>query len=132
MKKKTIKVESLELGENVTVLNVDSFEKLAALQTGNDFLVESETSIFLLRQENLAFRFIKPNVKPSLIFTASKLELHPDSFSVKVTIPCKELLDFALKGNIAVFSTETQYVILSGNIFLTSDKPRSDKLEVRK
>ena len=121
---KTLKIDSLDLSGNLTVLNVDSFQKLSELCKGNEYLFETDREFFLLK-EGAAFRCVKNNGKPKTL-KCSEIFINPDSYSVRVIMKVEHLLEFALKNNLVLFETETEYIIAS-DIFLTAKKTTEPK-----
>ncbi len=99
--KRTVKVESIDFSDFVSILNMPSLESLTDLLDRDDFLLETESDYFLVK-ESVAYRFCKPEAKPKILKT-SEIIINPDSFNAKITLTPEELLDFALKERIPVF-----------------------------
>jgi hypothetical protein len=122
--KKITKVAELELSPELTLLHVDSLDQLTTLCGRRDEMLEKNDSFFLLK-DTVAFRFVKREAKPK-IFKTRELWLNPDSASVKVVIDEYELLAFAVKENVPVFETQTEYIIPSAICLIakkTKEKP---------
>ena len=117
--KGTIRIEGIELSDFVNILNMPTLESLTALQSRNDYLLETENDYFLLKHD-VVFRFVKPRAKPRILKT-SEIIINPDSFNAKVTLSSEELLDFALMERIPVFETKNQFIIPS-SIMLVAEK----------
>jgi hypothetical protein len=119
--KKILKVESLELGDLITVMNLSSLERMQELQAPEETIVETNRDYFLL-QKNVAFKVLKKDALPEII-TTRDLSINPDFTKAKATLEAKDLLTFALKNNIPVFETPEEYVIPS-EITLTARKEK--------
>ena len=125
---KTLKIDSLDLSGNVTVLNVDTIQKLSELCKRNDCVFETQREFFLLK-DGLAFRAVKDDGKPKTL-TCTEIYLNPDFWSVKVVMTPEQLLRFAVQNNVTVFETETEYIVPS-DIFLTAKKTTEPKLALK-
>ena len=119
--RKTTRVCELELSPDLSLSQVDSFDKLLELREKNDWLLETDDSFFLLKN-NVAFRFVKREAKPKL-FRTKELWLNPDSSACKIVIEPEELLAFAVKQNVPVFETKEEYIIPS-DVCLIAKKPK--------
>ncbi len=124
MKKRLREVEDIELAYSVSIVNFTSLKSLLELCGPKEWLIETENSVFLLK-EGLAFRFCKPSGKPRLL-KAKEVLLNPDANRVSVTMDAQDLLAFAVKGNIPVFETPDQYLI-PGEITLLAKKDKEVK-----
>jgi hypothetical protein len=119
MKNKTIRISSLDLAYEMNVLNIDSLEKLNAIQNKKDLLLETDQEFFVLR-ENVAFRCLKPNAMPKML-KVQTIEINPDAFSTKIQVEPEDLLRFAVKNNALVLETTEQY-LLPTEIFIFANK----------
>ena len=117
--KKTLKVDSLDLGENVTILNLPSLDKMAELRASNESIIETDRDYFLIHSD-LAYKVLKKEAMPEILKTKS-LSFNPDHCSAKVQLDVKDLLAFALNNNILVFETQDEYIIPS-EMVLTAKK----------
>jgi hypothetical protein len=63
---KILKVESLELGETITVLNLASLDKMVDLQSPEEPIIETNQDYFLL-QRNVAFKVLKKDALPEIL-----------------------------------------------------------------
>ena len=124
--KRVIRVSSVDLGSYISILSVDSFDKLKGLQTGNEMILETDTA-FVLLKEDLAFRFLKPQAKPKIL-RAEELLINPDASRVKATLSSEVLLAFAVQIDVPVFETPTEYII-PGDITLVAAKKEKEKVK---
>lgn len=122
MKHRRVLVESIELSDQLSLVNVGSLKKLQSLQKQDEVLIETPNSMWLL-QGLTAYRHIKPHSMPRILHT-NDLQLSPDHASGHACISCEELLRFAVENNLSIFETETSY-ILPGEVTLTAKKVSS-------
>lgn len=104
-----LKIQGLDLSETMSIVNIDSLNKLYALQLESELIFETPLEYFLLK-ENMAFRFVKPEAKPKTLH-AEEVFLNPDRWGAKVTLEPDELLKFALLNNVHVFETASEFVV---------------------
>jgi hypothetical protein len=119
--KKITKVAELELSPELTLLHVDSLDQLTTLCGRRDELLETNDSFFLLK-DTVAFRYVKKEAKPK-IFRTKELWLNPDHSSCRIVIEPDELLAFAVRNNIPVFETDSEFIVPS-DICLIAKKPK--------
>jgi hypothetical protein len=119
--KRIVKIETMELSNNVSVLNVSSLDRLTELRDPNEPLLETPNDFFLLKHD-VAFRFVKPSAKPKT-FHAKEIFINPDSYSVKVELSSEELLSFAITERVPVFETSAEFLI-PAEIYLFAKKAK--------
>lgn len=119
MNRKILTIERIDLSDYTTLVNLESYPKLKELQDKDDWLLETSEAFYLLKQ-GVAFRYVKPHAKPTLLKTL-KFEASPDFFSSRCELEAADLLAFALKNRIPLFETNSEY-ILPGDPFLYAKK----------
>jgi hypothetical protein len=119
---KTMKIESLELANDLSIVNV-SLAKIQEI-AGRNTILETESDYFLVRG-GCAFRALKAGGLPKIL-KALEVSLNPDVSRFKVVLSRDELLAFALQNSFVVFETTETYLVLGSDLLLTATKKGAD------